>query len=160
MAGRRGVIRWHVARNDGSDDAAVVGAHAVALSPDDWQHRRNAPALASVVPIAVGVVVVIAGALQFGARKAHHLACCRTPLGPGRTLPTDVATAWRLGLRLGLHCIYGCAGFTAILLVIGIIDLRGMDLRGMALVTAAITAERLAPNGERVARAIGIVVVG
>jgi len=30
----------------------------------------------------------------------------------------------------------------------------------MALVTAAITAERLAPNAERVARAIGIVVVG
>jgi predicted metal-binding membrane protein len=70
-------------------------------------------------------------------------------------LPTDAATAWRHGLRLGLHCIYGCAGFTAILLVIGI-----MDVRVMALVTAAITAERLAPNGERVARAIGIVVVG
>jgi predicted metal-binding membrane protein len=35
-----------------------------------------------------------------------------------------------------------------------------MDVRVMALVTAAITAERLAPNGERVARAIGIVVVG
>jgi predicted metal-binding membrane protein len=41
----------------------------------------------------------------------------------------------------------------AILLVIGI-----MDLRAMALVAAAITIERLA--GERVARAIGVVVVG
>jgi hypothetical protein len=29
------------------------------------------------------------------------------------------------------------------------------DLRAMALVTAAISAERLAPSGERVARAIG-----
>jgi predicted metal-binding membrane protein len=29
------------------------------------------------VPIAVGVVVLIAGALQFTAWKAHHLACCR-----------------------------------------------------------------------------------
>jgi len=35
-----------------------------------------------------------------------------------------------------------------------------MDLRAMAVVTAAITAERLAPAGERVARTIGIVVVG
>ncbi len=43
----------------------------------------------------------------------------------------------------------------AILLVIGV-----MDLRAMALVTAAITVERLAPAGERVARAIGAVVVG
>jgi predicted metal-binding membrane protein len=34
-----------------------------------------------------------------------------------------------------------------------------MDLRAMALVTAAITAERLAPPGERVARAIGAGVV-
>jgi predicted metal-binding membrane protein len=42
-----------------------------------------------------------------------------------------------------------------ILLVIGI-----MDLRAMAVVTAAITVERLAPAGERVARAIGVVIVG
>jgi predicted metal-binding membrane protein len=70
-------------------------------------------------------------------------------------LPADAGTAWREGLRLGLRCICTCAGLTAILLVIGI-----MDLRVMALVTAAITAERLAPKGERVARAIGIVVVG
>jgi predicted metal-binding membrane protein len=111
--------------------------------------------LARVVPIAVSVVVVIAGALQFSAWKAHHLACCREMPGRGSMLPADAGTAWRDGLRLGLRCIYTCAGLTAILLVIGI-----MDLRVMALVTAAITAERLAPKGERVARAIGIVVVG
>jgi predicted metal-binding membrane protein len=33
-----------------------------------------------------------------------------------------------------------------------------MDLRAMAVMTAAITAERLAAAGERVARAIGAVV--
>ena len=33
-----------------------------------------------------------------------------------------------------------------------------MDLRAMVIVTAAITAERLAPAGERVARVIGAVV--
>jgi predicted metal-binding membrane protein len=43
----------------------------------------------------------------------------------------------------------------AILLVVGV-----MDLRAMAVVTAAITVERLAPGGERVARAIGVIVVG
>jgi predicted metal-binding membrane protein len=43
----------------------------------------------------------------------------------------------------------------AILLVIGV-----MDLRAMAVVTAAITVERLAPAGERVARVTGAVVVG
>jgi hypothetical protein len=35
-----------------------------------------------------------------------------------------------------------------------------MDLYAMAAVKAAITAERLAPAGEHVARAIGFVIVG
>lgn len=67
----------------------------------------------------------------------------------------DAGTAWRHGLRLGLHCSFCCAGLTTILLVTGV-----MDLRVMAAVTAAITLERLAPAGERVARAIGAIVVG
>jgi predicted metal-binding membrane protein len=113
------------------------------------------PALARVVPIAVGVVVVIAGALQFTAWKARQLACCRESPGPGSRLPADTGTAWRHGLRLGLRCSYCCAGLMAVLLVIGV-----MDLRAMAAVGAAITVERLAPGGERVARAIGVVVVG
>jgi len=113
------------------------------------------PALARAAPIAVGVVVLIAGALQFTGWKARHLACCREGSGRGCALPSDAGTAWRHGLRLGLHCGYCCGGLTAILLVIGV-----MDLRVMAVVTAAITIERLAPDGERVARAIGSVVVG
>jgi predicted metal-binding membrane protein len=95
----------------------------------------------------------MAGAFQFTPWKAHHLACCRT--SPGRTLPGDAATAWRHGMRLGLHCSRCSAGLTAILLVMGV-----MDLRVMALVTTAITAERLAPSGPRVARAIGVMVLG
>jgi len=43
----------------------------------------------------------------------------------------------------------------AILLVIGV-----MNLRAMAVVAAAITVERLAPAGERVARVTGIVALG
>ena len=119
------------------------------------------PALARAVPLAVGVIVLIAGALQFTAWKARRLACCRE--APGRclmlpaspALPADAATAWRHGLRLGLHCSYCCAGLTMILLVAGV-----MDLRVMAVVTAAITVERLAPHGERAARVIGAGIVG
>jgi predicted metal-binding membrane protein len=110
--------------------------------------------LARSVPMAVGVVVLIAGALQFSAWKANHLAYCRGSPGRGRTLPANAGTAWRHGLRLGIHCGYCCAGLTAVLLVIGV-----MELRAMAVVMAAITVERLAPAGERVARAIGAVVV-
>jgi predicted metal-binding membrane protein len=111
------------------------------------------PSLARAVPIVIAVVVLFAGALQFTSWKARHLRCCRE--SPGRTLPASTGAAWRHGLRLGLHCIYCCADLTAILLVTGV-----MDLRVMAVVTAAITVERRSPAGERVARGIGVVVIG
>jgi predicted metal-binding membrane protein len=98
------------------------------------------------------VVVLVAGCLQFTRWKAHHLACCRDVPGNGTT---DAATAFRHGLRFGFHCSHCCAGPMAILLVVGV-----MDLRAMALVAAAITAERLSPDGEGVARAIGAAAVG
>jgi predicted metal-binding membrane protein len=112
------------------------------------------PALARAVPIAIGVVVLIAGSLQLTAWKARHLACCRETPGRGHRLPADAGTAWRHGLRLGLHCSQCCVSQIAILLVIGV-----MDLRVMAVVAAAITVERLAPAGARVARATGAVAV-
>jgi predicted metal-binding membrane protein len=112
------------------------------------------PALARAVPITVGVIVLIVGLLQFTAWKAHHLACCRRVPGCCH-LRSDGCTAWRHGLRLGLHCSYCCTGLTAILLVIGV-----MDLPAMAAVASAITVERLAPAGERVARAIGVALIG
>jgi predicted metal-binding membrane protein len=133
----------------------VFGVAAFALGAALAAAEMQLPAVARAVPIAIGVVVLIAGALQFTAWKAHHLACCREAPECGRPLPADAATAWRHGLRLGLHCSTCCAGLTAILLVIGV-----MDLRAMAVVTAAITVERLAPAGDRVARIIGAVAVG
>src|SRR5438876_775381 len=92
----------------------------VALAAIEMQQ----PALARAVPIGVGVVVLIAGSLQLTAWKARQLACCREAPGRGRTLPADAGTAWRHGLRLGLHCCQCCAGLIAILLVLGVMDLR------------------------------------
>ena len=133
----------------------VFGMAAFPLGVSVTAIEMQQPALSRAVPIAVGVVVVIAGALQFTAWKARHLACCREAPVRGRPLPANAGTAWRHGLRLGLHCSQCCAGLMAILLVIGV-----MDLRAMAVVAAAVTVERLAPAGERVARAIGAVLVG
>ena len=114
------------------------------------------PALARAVPIAAGVVVLIAGALQFSAWKARHLACCREASAFARAgASARYGETWRHGLRLGLHCSHCCAGPMAILLAMGV-----MDLRAMAVVAVAITVERLAPAGEHIARAIGVVVIG
>jgi predicted metal-binding membrane protein len=133
----------------------VLGMAAFPLGVALATVEMERPAVARAVPIAVGVVVLLAGSLQLTAWKAHHLACCREAPGRGHGLPADAGTAWRYGLRLGLHCTYCCVPPIAILLVIGV-----MDLRAMAVVTAVVTAERLAPAGERVARAMGAVAIG
>jgi predicted metal-binding membrane protein len=112
------------------------------------------PAIGHAAPLAGGLVMLGAGALQFTTWKAHHLACCRRAAcecsrGDG------LLKALQRGLRLGFHCTCCCAGSTAILLVGGL-----MDLRAMAIATVAITAERIAPSGRHAARLIGILVVG
>jgi predicted metal-binding membrane protein len=131
----------------------LFGVAAFPLGVALAEVEMRLPALARAVPFAVGAVVLLAGLLQLTAWKARHLACCR--LLPGhRSLPASARAAWRHGVRLGLHCGYCCAGLMVILLVVGI-----MDLRAMAFVTAGITVERLAPAGERIARATGAVIV-
>ncbi|HKN58844.1 MAG TPA: DUF2182 domain-containing protein [Gemmatimonadaceae bacterium] len=129
----------------------AVFPFGVVLAAVQMQH----PQLSRSVPIAIGMVVLMAGSFQFTAWKARHLAYCSELPGPGRTLSAGARTAWRHGLRLGLHCSQCCVGLMAILLVIG-----AMNLRAMTVVAAAITVERLAPAGERVARVTGTVVVG
>src|ERR671934_63416 len=91
-------------------------------------------------------------ALLFAASATVTIVWCASMSGGDMPMPGGAGTAWRHGLCLGLHCSQCCAGLMAILLIIGI-----MDLRLMAVVAAAITVERLAPAGERVARAIGAV---
>jgi predicted metal-binding membrane protein len=81
------------------------------------------------VPIAGIVIVVIAAALQFTSWKARQLSRCHDTLH-------DLAP-FRHGIILGLRCARCCANWTAILLVVGM-----MDIRAMAVVTAAITLER------------------
>lgn len=126
----------------------VVGAALAALALQ-W------PLLARGVPVAIGATVLLAGALQFSARKARRLACCRTAPARYRDLPSNLGTAWEYGLRLGVHCSHCCAGLMAIPLVMGM-----MDLRVMAAATAAITFERIAPTGWRAARVIGVATLG
>lgn len=108
------------------------------------------PALARVVPQAAGAIVLVAGVLQFTPWKARQLARCREAPRHAHT-----GSAWRQGMCLGLHCCLSCTNLTAIQLVIGV-----MDLRAMVFVTAAITAERLAPASKLVAQAIGVTAIG
>jgi predicted metal-binding membrane protein len=132
---------------------AIIGAAVFPLGAAMAAIAMRAPALASLVPSAVGLVVLIAGSVQLTAWKSRHLACWRQTSSHGGA--ATAGAALRHGVRLGLRCGMHGSGAMAILLVAGI-----MDLRAMAVVTAALTAERLAPAGERVARGTGLVAVG
>ena len=126
--------------------AFLVGS---ALAAIQMQH----PAVSRATPIAAGVVVLVAGLLQFTGWKANRLACCRASIRDRNHVPARNATPWGYGLRLGLDCARCCANLMAILLVLGV-----MDLRAMVAVAAAITVERLAPS-DRAAKALGGAIV-
>ncbi|WP_296226457.1 DUF2182 domain-containing protein [Ralstonia sp. UBA689] len=133
----------------------AFGMVAFALGVALTAFEMHLPAAARAIPMATGCVVLIAGAFQFTPWKVRHLARCRAVPRPGRTLPANAGTAWRHGVHLGLHCSASCVGLTMILLAAGV-----MDLRVMVAITVAITLERLAPAGERVARIIGAIAGG
>jgi predicted metal-binding membrane protein len=105
----------------------------------------RSPSVAAVVPLSGGAILLAAGLLQFTAWKARRLECCRKTCLQG--------SAYRQGLALGWRCCYCCAGLTAALLVMGV-----MNLAAMALVAVATAWERLA-RGTRVARLFGSLLV-
>ena len=134
---------------------AVLGAALFPLGVGLSAIEMQQPALAHAVPITAGIVVLIAGALQFSPWKTHYLARCNEPHGCSGTPAADRGGAWRHGVRLGVHCAGCCANLMAILLVIGI-----MDLPVMVLVTGALTTERLARPGHGARRVVGLAVIG
>jgi predicted metal-binding membrane protein len=111
--------------------------------------------IAGNAPKITGLIIIIAGILQFTRWKAKQLACCRNIPEQHIPIKRNISSSLRYGFRIGLRCNYCCAGLTLVLLVVGV-----MDPVAMALVAIAIAAERLAPAGEHVAKLIGIVLVG
>src|SRR5215469_12866033 len=180
VARRGGGVPCHVGRDDGGDDAAVLGPNAGALPPGRWQDRRVAPRppdrarwrrfLLRLDRVRSGSFSAWrrAGgdrdaAASAGAR-CTNCGWCNCPdgrllpvhrqQGPSSCLlPGGAGTAWRHGLRIGFHCSFCCAGLMAILLVIGV-----MNIRAMVILAAVIAVERLAPASLRAVWVIGAVV--
>jgi predicted metal-binding membrane protein len=114
----------------------------------------QSPAVSRGVPVLGALVILVAGAAQFTAWKSRLLACCRHSVDCRHDTQPNYRAAWRHGLAIGLRCVCCCAGLTAVLLVIGV-----MDLRAMALTTIAICAERLMRDDYRAARAVGVILL-
>lgn len=126
---------------------AVVFAVGFPLAAAEMQ----SPSLARAAPCLTSLAVLAAGALQLTSWKARALKCCRVKASCAACLPCALGH----GLQLGMRCSACCAGPTAVMLVLGV-----MDLHVMAGITALISAERLAPRGARMARIGGVVLIG
>jgi predicted metal-binding membrane protein len=133
---------------------AVVGMAAYAAGAGVTAVEMRWETVAQWLPVAAGMVLLVAGGVQFTSWKARQLALWRE--GPGRGCPPapNAPGAWRHGLRMGVRCSLCCGSLMLALLAIGM-----MDLVAMAAVTLAISAERLAPAPLRVARLAGVAIV-
>lgn len=109
------------------------------------------PTLAHAAPAGAGALIVLASLIQFTSWKARRLACCRAMRRCASLTPDSTRAALRRGMRLGLQCGLCCGNWMTVLLVVGV-----MDLRAMAVITAAIAAERIAPCHRHMARVIGL----
>ena len=116
---------------------AAVGALVFTLGALLGAVAAREPAVARAVPTFVLVVLPLAAVVQLAQWKEQYRARCRN--GPTRNAdsPVDPDNAWRYGFRLGAHCVRACAGLMAIALCLGL-----MDVRVMAAMTLAVTAER------------------
>jgi predicted metal-binding membrane protein len=132
----------------------AIGIAAFPLGVALASIEMRAPTIARAVPFAVGGIVLVAGLLQLTNWKARGLTCCREAPVRARASSAGARTAWRHGVEFGLRCAKSCGNLMALLLVLGV-----MDLWAMAVVTAAVSVERIAPAGERMARATGVVVL-
>lgn len=110
----------------------------------------GAVALAS--PLAAAFLLIAAGLYEWSPLKGRCLAACRSPAAfiarhwrPGR------AGAFRLGTIHGLYCL-GCCWLVMALLFVGGV----MNLAWVALLTVLVSAEKLVPGGQIVARLAGV----
>jgi predicted metal-binding membrane protein len=120
----------------------------IALSPA----RMASPAESRLAPWTVGAVMVCAGLVQRSRWKANQLLRCRHEGAAVRAIVGTVMTALLDGYRLGAACALSCAAPMAVLIAAGL-----MDTRMMLVITAAISAERVAPGGARIARFTGTI---
>ncbi|HUH91720.1 MAG TPA: DUF2182 domain-containing protein [Casimicrobiaceae bacterium] len=128
---------------------------AVAATLVQWALHGAAvlsPAMRLTGPVIGGAVLILAGVYQWTPLKHACLVRCRTPLA-------FLLNAWRggrigalaMGLRHGAYCTACCWLLMAILFVVGV-----MNLAWIVALTALVLAEKLLPNGDRLARASGV----
>jgi predicted metal-binding membrane protein len=138
---------------------ALWTAFGAAATAAQWALQRNgllSPMIVSMSPALSAALLIVAGVFQFTPLKHVCLRACRSPLG---FLLTDwrdgIFGAARMGVRHGLYCLGCCWALMALLFVGG-----AMNLLWIAALTLLVAMEKLAPKGEIVAKALGVLMIG
>lgn len=107
--------------------------------------------LSRATPALAGVVIILAGVLQFSRWKWAGLGHCRDPIACGATQEEGEQTnGWLHGLRQGMNCAVCCAGPMLVLLVVG-----AMNPLAMVGVAAVIALEKLVSQPQPVVYGAG-----
>lgn len=113
------------------------------------------PMMESSSAILSGIFLIAAGIYQLTPLKQSCLRQCRSPLD-------FLSMHWRLGkrgalamgVRHGIYCLGCCWGIMLLLFVGGV-----MNLIWVAALAAFVLVEKLAPGGQRLGRAAGVLLV-
>lgn len=102
---------------------------------------------------AQGAVLIAAGAYQLSPLKTACIGLCRSP---AQFISRHWRPGWdgalRLGLRHGIYCLGCCWMLMALLFVGGV-----MNLLWVVGLTLIVTVEKLAPRGQQIGKAAGII---
>jgi predicted metal-binding membrane protein len=113
------------------------------------------PTMASSSIWLTGLLLLVAGAVQFTPLKEVCLRHCRTPMGFLLTEWRDgAAGAWHIGVKHGLFCLGCCWALMSLLFVAGV-----MNLAWVVALTAAVVIEKLHPAGVNIGKFLGGVLI-
>ncbi len=138
----------------------VWAAFSLAATTGNWG-LHQASLLSSMMGASTsgylgGALLLVAGVFQWSPLKYACLTQCRTPMGFLMTSWRDGPRgALRMGLEHGAYCLGCCWALMLLLFVLGI-----MNLVWIAALAAFVLAEKVAPKGEWVSRATGVLMVG
>jgi predicted metal-binding membrane protein len=130
---------------------------AVAAESQVILHRAAllSSGMAARSTVFAGLVLLIAGAYQLLPIKNACLTHCRSPLDfLTRHWREGAGGALRMGLHDGLFCVGCCWALMALLFVAGV-----MNLLWVAAIAVFVFVEKLAPQGLRVARVAGALLI-
>lgn len=131
--------------------AAGAVAFALVMLGGALADRLGSAERAAWAPVALGAVLVVAGAYQFTPLKGICLRHCQSPVGFVMTHWRDGQLgALRMGLAHGAFCLGCCWALFAVLVAAGV-----MSLAWMLLLTLVVFTEKVLPAGRRVSRAVG-----